>query len=54
MSDEKPKLESAERIDNGVVIDFADGESGFYSAELLYSVLPEAEPLDDDNDDRST
>jgi hypothetical protein len=46
MTTQGPKIESAERSDNGVVIEFADGKSAFYPAELLYRVLPDARPIE--------
>jgi hypothetical protein len=43
-----PHILSVERLKRGVIIDFEDGKSAVYSASLLYSVLPRAELLPDE------
>lgn len=35
----------ATRTDNGVVLAFDDGETAFYPAALLYSILPSAQKI---------
>jgi hypothetical protein len=41
-----PRLISAERLDNALVITFDDGRCGLYSASLLYSILPQATEIE--------
>jgi hypothetical protein len=43
----EPRIKSAERLAEGIVIAFDDGKFGFYSASLLYATLAQAEELDD-------
>ena len=40
-----PRVVVADRINGGVFIEFADGQSGLYSSSLLYEVLPQAEQI---------
>jgi hypothetical protein len=41
-----PQVVEAERLGQGVFITFDNGEFGFFSAVLLYEVLPRIEKLD--------
>jgi hypothetical protein len=41
----EPRLEDAERIDNGVLITFDNGKAGLYSASVLYAILSQAEEV---------
>jgi hypothetical protein len=38
----QPQIVSADWVDNGVVIEFSDGQRGFFPAALLYAALPQA------------
>ncbi len=38
-------IKYADRLDYGVVIVFSDGKQGFFSADMLYAMLPQAETL---------
>ena len=40
-----PRLTEATRTDNGVVLAFDDGETAFYPAALLYSMLLSAQKI---------
>ena len=40
-----PRLTEATRTDNGVVLAFHDGETAFYPAALLYSMLLSAQKI---------
>lgn len=42
-----PEVIAAERLNEGVVIKFADGQCGFYSSAFLFSKLSECEQLDE-------
>ncbi len=42
---------SAELLRDGVAITFIDGKAALYSAELLYTLLPQAKALTIDEDD---
>jgi hypothetical protein len=48
-----PRLMYAERLRQGLMIEFSDGQGAIYSSELLYSIrsqaesLPGPEPLED-------
>lgn len=37
----------AERLNEGLVVKFVDGKCAFYSAALLYTLLPQAQELDE-------
>jgi hypothetical protein len=41
-----PRIVAAERMEDGIFIEFDDGRSALYSASLLYSALPQAVPPD--------
>jgi hypothetical protein len=43
-------VDSADRLDNGVVVNFNDGKSAFFSATLLYSLMPQAEMMPSDDE----
>jgi hypothetical protein len=45
-----PRLLSAERLDNAVVITFDDGKCSLYSAALLYSILPQAKEIEPEDE----
>jgi hypothetical protein len=40
--DTQPLIADVQRKDGGVYVSFADGRNVFYSAGLLYNVIPEA------------
>lgn len=42
-----PDVIAAERLNEGVVIKFANGHCGFYSSAFLFSKLGESEQLDE-------
>ncbi len=44
----QPNLISAERVDSGLVLKFADGRCAFYSAALLYAAIKQAKILDEE------
>ena len=44
-ADYNPRIECAERSGDGVIITFDDGKTRFYSAALLYEVLPNAKEI---------
>ena len=44
---EVPKIVSAERLNNGIVIKFDNGQCGFYTNSFLFSKLPECEELNE-------
>jgi hypothetical protein len=44
-------LESADMLENGAIITFADGKSAFYSAALLRSVFDKADEFLGTEDD---
>ena len=46
-----PRIVSADRLDGGVLIEFADGSYAVYSASLLYELLPQFQVLPDDLDE---
>jgi hypothetical protein len=46
-----PKILSADRTHDGVVVEFDDGNAALYSASLLIEVLPKALKLEDPSPD---
>ena len=44
-------LIEAEKMDNSIIITFDDGNVAKFSADLLYGMLDQAEPLDNYNDE---
>ena len=46
-----PRVLSADRTDNGVVVVFDDGKCAFYSALLLHATLPQAKEIPEDGED---
>ncbi len=46
-----PSLVAADRLNRGVILAFDDGSLAFYSEALLYSMLPHAERLAEDEDE---
>ena len=42
-----PRITAAERLNEGLVIKFEDGQCAFYSDALLFSKLPECEQLEE-------
>jgi hypothetical protein len=40
-----PRITSADRFSDGVLISFEDGQHAFYSADLLYVILPQAKEI---------
>jgi hypothetical protein len=40
-----------DRLEGGIVVGFDDGTTAFYSAVLLYAVLPQAQMMPSDDDD---
>lgn len=53
MADPSRRVCSAELFRNGVIITFADGKSALYPADLLYSFLPQAQELNESEEDDS-
>jgi hypothetical protein len=45
-----PRIVSADRMDNCVIVTFDDDKCAVYSAGLLYSVLSQAKEVVDDQD----
>ena len=41
----EPKVVTAEKLDNGVIVAFADGRTALYPAVLLYSAIELAEVM---------
>jgi hypothetical protein len=54
MDDDKatPRIIEALRMKDGVIITFSDGKCALYSATLLHSMLPNADELIQDTNDR--
>ncbi len=48
---EKLYVISADRLNGAVIISFNDGRCAFYSADLLYSILPNAQDITDLSED---
>jgi hypothetical protein len=42
----EPRIVSADRMDDSVIVTFDDGRCAIYSASLLYTVLPQAKEVD--------
>jgi len=42
-----PRIISAERLSDGVVVAFDDGKCALFSASLLHATIPQAEDLTD-------
>lgn len=40
-----PRIVSSDRLDNAIVVSFADGRTALYSAALLDSIFPQAEDV---------
>jgi hypothetical protein len=43
-----PDIIEVERVGAGVLITFEDGRSAIYSMALLFQLLPNAQPIEDD------
>ena len=41
------RILAAERLNDGILIKFADGNCAFYPAALLHAMLPQAEAQDE-------
>jgi hypothetical protein len=50
MASPEPRIASLDHLDNGAVIRFDDGKSAFFSASLLYRLLPEAKAMPSSKD----
>ncbi len=46
---ESPYIIAVERLNTGIVIQFADGKCFFYSREMLHKMRSQAEALDESN-----
>ena len=46
-----PLIISSDRLDNGIVVYFDDGKKAFFSAALLYSVLPQTQAMPSESED---
>jgi hypothetical protein len=44
---EDPRILATERLNDGVIVQFADGRCVFYSASLLYAMIEEAQEQDE-------
>lgn len=44
-----PIIVSAERLNNGIVIKFDNGQCGFYASSFLFSKLSECEELNEND-----
>jgi hypothetical protein len=49
--DKRDTLESADMLENGAILTFADGKSAYYSASLLRSVFEKADEIAGTADD---
>lgn len=47
VTSEAPQIISAERLNNGIVLTFANGQCGFYPNSFLFAKLPECEELNE-------
>jgi hypothetical protein len=47
----QPRIVSAERLADGVVVTFDDGRCAVYSVSLLYTTLPQAEEVPEPMDE---
>ena len=45
-----PLIIDSDRMDNGILVSFADGKMALYSAALLYQMLPKARAMPSDSD----
>ena len=52
--DSTPHITHVERLTDAVIITFDDGRCALYSASLLNSIYPQAEPLLDDSADEDS
>jgi len=52
-TDDRPNLRItfSDRMDNGIVVGFADGKTAYYSAALLPATLPQAQMMASDSED---
>ncbi|AXC09809.1 hypothetical protein ACPOL_0432 [Acidisarcina polymorpha] len=41
----RAQLEAIDKVGNGVVVAFDDGQTAFFSAALLHSMLSQAKPI---------
>lgn len=48
-SSSTPRIAIANRVNDGLVIKFDDGQCGFYSDAYLFSKLPECEALNEED-----
>ncbi len=47
----EPRIISLDRLDNGAVVSFADGQTAHYSAALLYATLSKARAMPSNDED---
>ena len=45
------RITFSDRMDNGIVIGFDDGNTAYYSAALLHATLPQAQMMPSDSED---
>ena len=48
-----PRLVSADRFDGYIIVAFDDGRCAVYSSELLYSVLPQAQEIQESPEEQA-
>jgi hypothetical protein len=46
-----PRITFSDRMDNGIVVAFDDGNTAYFSAALLHATLPQAQAMPSDADD---
>ena len=45
------RISYSDRMDNGIVVGFDDGNTAYYSAALLHATLPQARMMPSDSED---
>ena len=45
------RISYSDRMDNGIVVGFDDGNTAYYSAALLHTTLPQAQMMPLDSED---
>lgn len=45
------RISYSDRMDNGIVVGFDDGNTAYYSAALLHATLPQAQMMPSDSED---
>jgi hypothetical protein len=47
----EPRIADVQRMNGGIFISFSDGRNVFYSADLLYTIIPQAREVNVSEDD---